>query len=711
MSEETNPTPIPPAPPAGPPASEVSFKKVVVLLLAVMGVLFALVLLGGGGSVLYYYAKHASEQKALNKQLLEREAQQKQIQQALAAKVGDIHLNSAALPPCPLLYPLVNEKGKATPLGAFLSCYAMRQATYLPQSVFELSDSPVIFDDFGLFQNKETAPSVYRSQLPYYFGTKQFGEGTLKKTRKGYRIQLRFWGDRPTKKYKKDFKSKDLNKAPGWMAACLQGYAGFKPTKDQAAYRDSPVFGSGDDLVLAAADEKLFRSSGTKLVLHWDRILAKNPENPFLVARKVYLLAALDCNNYLDYLEPLVQKHPDSTYFKYVLATQYNGKKKYDQALDIVFPEMKRDDDNPMWYEVAKDSLIDKGDWNNAYQLLKNWAEKYPADPNTWVKLVNFMIEWAWDARGTSMADKVPTAAWPIFKKRIAEGYGDCKKVIQMAPGWWLSWHCGLVCANGAELDKATVRDYFTHAHKLNPVNYHPYSVYLEYIKPKWNGTEDEMMAFAEENAKWDPYLMTDAVSENMGWDDNLKAGKTLSAERQKAYEDSPDWPIYQKYAELALKQCPYDLGTWYYYFYYAEQAGTLERVYQYARELAKGRPELAALPIMVGEEFCNAHYWNLDSNQDKSRYWDGQEHFKALRDSSLQMQKLDPDNWYWANRAICYCMHTSQVDMAVKEYKLVGEAHWDPTVCEKSDWETVKGWAIATPTAVPAVSQPHREQ
>ena len=697
------------APTPGAPTSKISLKKVVVLLLITMGVVFTLALLGGGGYALYQYMKYASQQKVLNKKLMEREQEQKQLQQALAARVEDIHLHGTALPPCPLVYPLLNEKGKATPLGAFLSLYAMRQATYLPESVYQLPDLPIVFDDFGLFQNQVTPPSVYRSQLPYYFGSKQFGEGALKKTRKGYRIQLRFWGDRPAKKYKKDFKAKDLNKAPGWMAACLHNFAGFKPTKDQAAYRDQPVFGNGDDFVLAAAEEKLFRCSGTKLVLHWDRILAKNPENPFLAALKVSILTALDCNKYMDYLEPLVKKHSDSTYFKYVLSAEYNHKKKYDQALDIIFPELKRDDDNPMWYEEAKESLVDKGDWINAYQLLKNWTEKYPADPNAWIKLSIFMKDWAWDARGGDTVDKVPTAAWPIFQKRIAEGYGYGQKGTQIAPGFWKTWGICLVYGNGAELKKATVRDYFNKAHSLNPVSYRPYGIYLEYIKPKWFGSREEMMAFAEEYAKWDPYLMTNAVAENMMWDDSLKVGKTLSAERKKAYEDSPDWPVYQKYCELALKQCPYDLDTWYYYLYYAERVGEVERVNQYARKLAKGRPELEALPIMIGEEFSSAHYWNLETNQDKSKFWSGEEHNEVLRDESLQMQKLDPDNWYWANRAICYCMHTSQVDMAIKEYKLVGEEHWDPTVCEKSDWETVKGWAIATPTAVPGVSLPHR--
>ncbi len=710
MTDEMNPTPVPPAPPSGPPPARSPIRRAVILILLAVGSLLTLVLLGGGGYALYLYWQYMAQQKAQTQKVQERELRQLQLQKALQARVEDIRQNGTALPPCPLLYPLLNEKGKATPLGSFLSFYAMRQATYLPQSVFQLPDSPVIFDNFDLFQEKEIDPSAYRDQLPYYFGSKEFGEGTLRKTSKGYRIKLRFWGDRPGKKYQKNFKKKDLNKAPGWMAACIQNYAGFQPALEQAAYRDQPVFGDGDDFLLAAAEEKLFRSSGTKLVLHWDRILAKNPENPYLVARKVYLLTALDYNNYLDYLEPLARKQPDSTYFHYVLANEYNTKKKYDQALDICFAELKRDDNNPMWYDVAETSLEWKGDWINAYQLLKNWAAKYPGNPKAWVMLGYFLKGWAWDARGSDLAVNVPKAAWPIFKKRINEGYGYAQKATQVAPGFWLTWDTALGYGNGAELEDTIVRNYFEHARKLNPISYHPYSILLDHLKPKWSGSEEDMMDFAQKYSDLFPYLMVEAAAENMEWDDQLKTKKILSPETQTAYRKSLDWPLYQKYTELYLRKWPYDLDTWYSYAIYAEQAGALDKVIQYARQMAGENPELEALPAMVAASESDAHYWNLDSNFEKSAYWMGQDRFKVIAAESLQMRKLDPENWYWPNRAICFLMHTSQVDAAVKEYKYVGEAHWDPTVCEKSDWETVKGWAIATPTAVPAVSMPHQE-
>lgn len=234
------PPPVPPAPISTP---KFDIKRLVTIILVTVCAVGTIAILGGGGYLLNVYEQYVNQQKAQARKIQEHELQQMQLRKALQAKVEDIRVNGTSLPPCPLLYPLLNEKGKATPLGAFLSLYAMCQATYLPQSVFQLPDVPLVFDDFDLFKAKETAPSVYRDQFPYYFGSKEFGEGTLKKTRNGYRIKLRFWGGRPAKKYQKDFKKKDLNKAPGWMAACLQSFAGFIPTTERPACRDLPVFG------------------------------------------------------------------------------------------------------------------------------------------------------------------------------------------------------------------------------------------------------------------------------------------------------------------------------------------------------------------------------------------------------------------------------------------------------------------------------------
>jgi hypothetical protein len=52
--------------------------------------------------------------------------------------------------------------------------------------------------------------------------------GSLEKNKKGYKLTLHFWGTHSDQKFKKQFGKKDLHLAPGWIAACLHEWVGFK---------------------------------------------------------------------------------------------------------------------------------------------------------------------------------------------------------------------------------------------------------------------------------------------------------------------------------------------------------------------------------------------------------------------------------------------------------------------------------------------------
>jgi hypothetical protein len=709
MEEASNLTSVTPVPPPIPKRSRFPTKRILIIVVTLGSFfVFALVV----GSYIYnLFDNYLAKQEAARKKAMERFETQIKMRRVMQQKIEDLRVHGTSLPPCPLLYPILNEKGKVTPLGSYLSAFAMRQATYLPQSVFQLPDTPIEFNQFDLFEPWDLSKSTYRAQLPYNFDTKDFGEGTLKKTVNGYKITLRFWGTHPGKKYQKAFKKKDLHLSIGWMANCLQDYVGFKPTSDEIQIMSQPIFQDDKDLIRAAAVESFFRNGGERLVLGWDKILSKNPENPYLITRKRAILESLDGRNYLNLFEPLVLKHPNGSYYKYITSMVYTQSKKYDEAIDLVFSELKRDDNNSIWYKDAIRVLEAKDDWIDAYQLLKNWTQKYPDNSNALLEMADFMKDWAWDIRGSGMANTVPKKAWPIFQKRIDEGYSCIQKAMQLTPDYWLTWANGLEYGRGASLNPGIVSDYFQKTIELNPADSSAYDDYLEYLKPKWFGSEEEMMNFANRYASDRPYLLVDAAEEELSSANSSDGADTLSPEVRKAFLNSPYWPIFEKNMQLNLKQSPYYLSGWETYLTYAEITGKLDDVYKLAKEVVKKNPELAALPSALINQYHIAHYGNLDDNHLKSAYWLGQDTLKETVKEALEMEKLDPDNWYWANKAICYQIHTSQVDAAIKSYKLVGEEHWDPNICEKSDWETVKNWAIATPTTVPGPTLLHRDK
>jgi hypothetical protein len=693
--------PVPPTPPASPT------RRVIAILLASF---FGLALYEGGIYLFHLYQKKQYQKDDFVRKTREQLDNQIKMSQVIRPQIEDIRLNGSSLPPCPLIYPLLNEKGKITPLGSFISLCAMRQATFLPQAVFKLEKISGSFADFHLFTMGDPAHNPYREQLPYYYGPKNFAEGTLKKTAEGFKINLRFWGARPAKKYQKNFKTRNLNLAPGWIAVCLDNYTGFKPTPAQTRIMAHPTFIQGGDLIKASGYESYFWNGGTKLVLHWDKFLSANPEDPYLFDRKLVILHAIDYGNYLGAVEPMLLKNPNNTYLQTIAADEYNTAQKYDLALKLGLAELKTDDNNASLYDSVTTSLTWKGDWIDTYQLLKNWTQKYPDNVTAWLRLGEFMKDWAWNARGDGLADTVPKEAWPIFQKRIAEGYGYVQKAVQMAPQSWLPWSYALSYGTGADLDDDTMENYFQKARTLDPYCYGTYSNYLDYLKPKWTGSQENMENFATLYATDFPYLMVEVAIEDMVWDPKILHQKQLSPSTKEAYNNSHSWPVFEKYIRLYLNQFPYDLGTWYVYLQYAELAGKLDEVYQLGQKKADENPELKALPLQLILTHQDSHYWVLDTNQDKSAYWNSQDRFKEVANVALKMEKLDPENWYWPNKALCFQIHTSQVAAAVKSYKFIGEKHWDPTICEQSDWDTAKKWAITPPATTPAPSLPHRQ-
>ncbi|HJT23135.1 MAG TPA: hypothetical protein VJ873_01060, partial [bacterium] len=271
----------------------------------------------------------------------------------IIAMIDDLKAHGTALPPCPLIYPLLDNKGKITYLGSYLSYFAMKQGSYLPHTVFRIPNAGEIYNEFGLFDPDSPMHLAYRTQLPLYFGTKDLGEGKLLKSGSSYRIQLRFWGTHPEKKYSKTFKKGKLHLAISWMSSCLQDYAGYHPTAEEAGYMAKPIFTNDEDLNRAARSETYFRNGGPALVLNWDKILAKNPENPYLLNRWISVLGSRDGVHRLDMLEPLIKKYPDATFYKLEYAYELYLSEKYDDGFKVAYKEMMRDDNDPDWYEYA----------------------------------------------------------------------------------------------------------------------------------------------------------------------------------------------------------------------------------------------------------------------------------------------------------------------------------------------------------------------
>ncbi|HTA75947.1 MAG TPA: hypothetical protein VK791_02180, partial [bacterium] len=545
--------------------------------------------------------------------------------QQIQAKIQNLLQHGTALPPCPLVYPLLDNQGRVTPLGSYLSYFSMKQASYLPKTVFSIPNAGEIFNEFDLFTPNSPKQKVYKDQLPYYFGNvKDFGEGKILKAGSGTKIQLRFWGTQKSKKYSKIFKKGKLHLAISWMASCLQDYMGFKANADQTAYRDKPIFVDDKDLTRAAQLETFFRNDGGSLITGWDAILAKNPDNPYLIDRWLDILDLRGGAKRLETMQKMIEKNPDNTFSKLDYLVECLKAEQYDAGISIGFQEMSRDDNDPDWYDLTVDCLEWKGYYSEAVQLLNAWAKLHPDNQEAWMKLKDVEVSWAWVARGSGWANTVTKEGERLMVERMGDAVAAGTKAAQIAPGDGRVWSKLLSLGNGSSFTHDQMKVYFDKMFKTNPNRSQGYDAYLEYLKPKWNGTEEEMLSFARKYDEYDPGLLAAACAESFevySDDDTDEGEKNRAVILKRKMEGSKELKEFEKSELRHLSIHPEDMNLWSTFLGWEDQAGHQNLAFDLAKKLSKQNPELKALPPTLYLAWVKAAKDNMAGLDEKAKF------------------------------------------------------------------------------------------
>ncbi len=519
------------------------------------------------------------------------------------ALINDLKLGGSSLPACPLLFPLLDSKGRVTPLGSALSYLSMKQASYLPQAILSLPDLDQAFQDLGLFSAESSADAFYKDQLPYRFQTKDFGEGTWKKTYQGWKIHLRFWGTKPEKTYNQSFAKGGLHNAPSWIAACLQDYIGFKPSPEETMVLTQPIFNDDVDLLRAASLESLFNQGGARLITHWQDILAKNPDQPEIVGRWAAILDSRENQGHPEGLEALLKKQPASGLASQALAREYLRAGRFSDAWPLFFSLLKNDDNNGALYSRAIDCLEGLGDWQGAVQLSRNWTQKYPNNPESWMELGLTLVKDTdyFLKRQSSGTDS--TAPVTTLSPDLTEAFAAAQKASQLAPGDVRVWTLLITNGNRARQAQPLLDSYLQKAIQLDPADDKPFEAYLDALETQGLVDVQDAWNFARQNAAQHPYLFYTLAAFELSSTspaqtlDNLKKFKETAALEQ-AYRDD-------------LKKTPADLSLWRDYLKWTDLAGTTPKALAFAQILTAGKPELKSLPptlVLLSWEAASAN-------------------------------------------------------------------------------------------------------
>jgi Domain of unknown function (DUF4034) len=161
------------------------------------------------------------------------------------------------------------------------------------------------------------------------------------------------------------------------------------------------------------------------------------------------------------------------------------------------------------FYDGAAKPLVSgkptDSDYKQQVARIKKWQARYPDSTTPRIALASVYLEYAFNARGTDLADKVSDAQWEDYRGGTAEAMAvllDASKLKEKDPTWYYAM---LQVAHNDGWDKAHFRELFDQAIAFEPGFYHYYRKYANYILPQWYGEPGELLEFAEEISERTP--------------------------------------------------------------------------------------------------------------------------------------------------------------------------------------------------------------
>ncbi len=201
-------------------------------------------------------------------------------------------------------------------------------------------------------------------------------------------------------------------------------------------------------------------------------------------------------------------------------------------------------------------------------EVLNEWCSRNPKSHIPWLVRGNYRIHRAWQIRGSGWAGNVPQDAWAGFEDRLVAASDDLEHAYKLNPNDPNSSAFMLVTARGLSYPESEMEKYFRNAVAACPAHYGAHRHKLEYLKPKWHGTEESMLEFLEQSLKsleMNPYLALlpgEAYSDLPG----VKKG-------EKALRVDEVWRKVSKAYEDLLERYPQEIRGRYIYAYYAYAA------------------------------------------------------------------------------------------------------------------------------------------
>lgn len=167
-----------------------------------------------------------------------------------------------------------------------------------------------------------------------------------------------------------------------------------------------------------------------------------------------------------------------------------------------------------MDYERCISGWMDFQQRWEACQVILN--EHWSKSEVTYLLTGKFYEDFAWQARGGGWAKDVPQDAWNLFFDRLASAEQNLTKASEIDPKD-ARQATAMISVAAARSKPEEMERWFQRAMELDPNNYQACKVKLGFLRPRWFGSEEQMLAFGRqclESTNWGanvPLIMLDA--------------------------------------------------------------------------------------------------------------------------------------------------------------------------------------------------------
>lgn len=509
-----------------------------------------------------------------------------------------------------IIFPLVNGNGETSSLGTVLSVLGMIKATYTPKATFNLQVPDVIdlYNDKHYADAGRTISVKDRERAIAQSNARDWANGTLEINDGGaFRIELNFEGANGKKTFSKTGKGKDLLEVPPWMAYCIFEYCRMELAPEQKACIEQAEFQDVDSLLTLSKLESDYCNYRWNFP-QWKALLQANPYSPFILYRYCILSEyAKQQGEGLGYVNNGLEFLGGNDFLKFLQARYYHQSRDYSASIPLFLQLIDGDFQNDALYWWVHTALIESDIGDSMLPLYSLYKSRAPESHLPFLEEGTYYERAARKVRGDSWSYKVPKEAFKQEENLLRLAAQDLTRAYEMAPADPRAAVEMISVAQGLNLRRAQMKEWFTRAVEADPTNYSPYKQKLYFLSPFHNGSYQQLMAFARECAAAPPKgSRVGLILADAHWE-MASHLKDFGEHREQYYKDPYVWnelkAVYQAYL-AEHPNSPWDRN---YFAYYAVLAGD--------------SAEAARQFEMIGQDYEN-RCWGSKEFFDKSRSW-----------------------------------------------------------------------------------------